>query len=247
MKKLELFKPIQYLKGNNPVLFTELGTPIMSSYGQERGFRPFVIFYSEEENSYYYIKSRDALRKTVSKKYGPYKKQWKGEVLIKAAEQGLFSKDSYVDCSQFFRIDADLLESLVDFDNSEYKNTNSLSRETISEIIEEINKCCSENPPYLSIVQVYKTGRDLKSFSLYLCDKKVEMLDEKSDWEMWNDSLVDLLSASYSGTVGPKYASAIDFVKNYQSYVYRPWLSVKDGKEEKFLDFLNGDIEPVLE
>ena len=54
---LQLWKPLLMLKDkNNLVIFDEIGLKIP----ENKGFRPFVIFYDDKEDCYYYLRSRGA-------------------------------------------------------------------------------------------------------------------------------------------------------------------------------------------
>jgi len=215
MKRLELFKPLKILKDSlNPVLFNEaaIAYPDNSS-GFSKGLRPFVIFYDEKNDTYWYIKSRDAI--ATNKKY-KYKYKFKGEILIKEANTGLFEKESYVDCSQIFKIEANLLESLVDKEADLYEKTRVLNENQQKIILNKINKFVNEEPPYLSIIEVYKVGDKLKANSLYLCPKKFKDLEKKSEDDDWDDWVCKLLYNAESLQYGEEYHNAIDFKKKFQ-------------------------------
>jgi len=223
MSRLELFKPLKMLKDkSNPIIFDELGLPYPIIWQKNKGLRPFVIFYDEKNDTYWYIKSRDALRrnqenyKTEKYKNEKYKITYKGEILIKESNIGLFEKESYVDCSQIFKIDANLLESLVDKENVLYKTTLVLDETLQKIILNKINKFVNEEPPYLSIIEVYKIGNELKANSLYLCPEKFAFLEKLSDKSDWDDSVDKALSNAESLQYGEEYYIAIDFKKKFQ-------------------------------
>ena len=69
---LELWKPLLVLKDkNNPVLFNEIG---FKYNNPNKNLRPFVIFYDDNDDCYYYLKARDAIDNNPnSPKYGKYK------------------------------------------------------------------------------------------------------------------------------------------------------------------------------
>jgi hypothetical protein len=165
----------------NPVLFNEIGIKYATKWGQEKGFRPFIIFYDNKNDTYWYIKARGALNKNTKYNKSEYKKIEKAEILIKEADEGLFKKESYIDCSQIFQIDADLLESLVDKESKLYSETSILNKDQQNLILNKINDCVNEEPPYLSILEVYKMGDELKGVSIYLCPEKHEYLEKLSD------------------------------------------------------------------
>ncbi len=80
-----------------------------------KSYRHFVIFYDDKENCYYYLKCRTKTN---------FNNNLEGiEVLVPKSnatepEAGLLFNDSYVDCTQIFKISDNLLESLVDIKHS---------------------------------------------------------------------------------------------------------------------------------
>lgn len=168
---LELWKPLLLLKNkNNPVLFNEIG---FKYDNPNKNLRPFIIFYDDSEKCYYYLKARDAIITNQNHpKYGQYKKKFKGELLIKPSLNGLLTKDSYVDCSQIFKMQIQELESLIDKDSFIFKQTTQLSDFYIKEIKDMIKFCVMQIPPYLSIIEVkINENNGTYAKSLYLCDE----------------------------------------------------------------------------
>jgi len=227
MNRLELFKPLMMLKDKmNPVLFDEIGIPYTNKWGKEKGFRPFVIFYDNKNDVYWYIKARDALNRDLKYNKNKYKTEEKGEILIKEADEGLFKKESYIDCSQIFQIDAELLESIVDKERILYKQTSILSKDDQDIILNKINECFNEKPPYLSIIEVYKMGDELKANSLYLCQEKYENLTDLSESQKWTSLMCDLLYKAKTDEYDDKWIEANDFKKKFQEK-YFPSQSLK--------------------
>ena len=183
---LDLWKPIKTIK-SKPIIFTETGM----YYDQKNYFnnyRPFVIFYDDKEDCYWYLKARDAFDDFGNPKFNTntLNNSYK-EVLIKSTHKknSLFTKDSLVDCSQIFKIDASLLEKIIDYDDILYKQTQPLELENIEKILNKIADNIFEVPPYLSIVEVYSdrsyyiennTFSTMYGDSIYLHPSKYEYL-----------------------------------------------------------------------
>ncbi len=191
---LELWKPIKPLNDKSrPLIFNELG----QSYGGNKSYRPFIIFYDDIDDSYYYIKAQDKFYKD-----GRVKQIRKGEIEIKQtiSSEGLFTKDSYVDCSQIFKCDRELLESLVDKEDKLYLSTFKLPENDIMRLKETILDCIFAVPPYLSIVEV-KLDELNQTFgeSLYLCDEKFDEVLNKIHSDYYDDDNIhdinDLVSS----------------------------------------------------
>ena len=207
MSKLELFKPFMKLNNKfNPIIFNELGL-VLEFKGKPKGIRPIIIFYDKKNDDYWYIKSRGAI------KNNNYKDKEQSEILIKKSDRGLFEKDSYIDCSQIFKIDADLLESLVNKNDELHDETSILDKNQQELILNEINNCLNQEPPYLSIVKVYKEKDKIKGSSLYLCPEKYNFLEESQKESIeYKNRLYETKSDKYSD----KYSKAIEFKENFQ-------------------------------
>lgn len=179
---LELWKPLFTLKDkNNPVIFDELGFKYSDF---NKSLWPFIIFFDENENCYYYLKAQNAHFGANHPKAGKLKPKKYGEYFIKQSLNGsksLFTKDSYVDCSQIFKCNKELLEPLIDTDSEIYKNTISLSEYYQSEILDNVKMCILNRPPYLSIVEVKINKDGTYGESLYLCNEKLGIVSEYYD------------------------------------------------------------------
>ena len=223
---LELWKPIQTLKEeNNPVIFDQLGFKYTTKYSKQKSIRPFVIFYDDKEDCYYFLKSQSAHysanhpNKNIA---GQLKIPKKGEVLISYSEDGgLFKKDSYVDCSQIFKCNRELLESLVDKECDLYKYTNKLKEPQINKILVEMCNCIFEIPPYLSILEI-KLNEQEETYakSLYLCDEKLDdelMKLDDYDLEANGIDADDYYSnnLSFSNANNIRYNTGINFCKMF--------------------------------
>ena len=178
---LELWKPLLVLKDkNNPVIFDELGFKYSEFINEtdKTNFKkiisnnhPFIIFYDDKQDCYYYLKARGAYKFGTKQ----LRTKMKSEVLVnESAYDGLFSKDSYVDCSQIFKCNRELLESLVDIDNELYKNTHILGKYDITNILDTLKDNIFAIPPYLSIIEVKIDDKgNTYGESLYLCEEKI--------------------------------------------------------------------------
>ncbi|WP_404913738.1 hypothetical protein NBX26_01690 [Mesomycoplasma hyopneumoniae] len=90
--------------------FSPFKTLAFNSFAQKIKERPVIIFHDTEENYYYYIKARDARLDD-----GRLKNPFQGEILIPKSDKPntLFTKDSYLDCSQIFYIHGNQLDELI--------------------------------------------------------------------------------------------------------------------------------------
>ncbi len=183
---LPLWKPLLTLKNkNNPVIFTELEDKYSTDAEIKKLGRtkvsdehPFVIFYDDNEDCYYYLKARSFYyhsNKTITKNEKPW------EVMVKRTENfGLFAMDSLVDCSQIFKCNRELLESLIDTNDDYYKNTDILNNHYINKIKEITLNCIMQVPPYLSIIEVkLNNNGETYAKSLYLCEEKINEIEEQ--------------------------------------------------------------------
>ncbi|MBG0730760.1 Mbov_0400 family ICE element protein [Mycoplasma sp. 'Moose RK'] len=131
-------------KVNRTLVFDSLGRKIKS--------RPVIIFYDSTENNYYYIKARDARTDN-----GELKDKFKGEVFIPKSDKPntLFTKDSYLDCSQIFYIRDNELEELTrKYSDTEILDSKELEFSQVEEIFDNIDKCLTSEPPYMVISKV---------------------------------------------------------------------------------------------
>lgn len=240
---LELWKPLLILKDkDNPVIFDELGFKIPNN----KGLRPFVIFYDDKEDCYYYLRVRDANYKNWLTGETKTKKAFKGEIFVSQNDYGLMTKDSYVDCSQIFKCNRELLESLVDKNDILYKNTKILSNFDISEIKDMIKHCIFEVPPYLSIVEVKLDDKgNTYGESLYLCNEKLNNLYDVYDSydEIANDfKLNQFISnkSDYSSWSNNRYNTGIEFCKLFLKEYF-------PNEIDKFNKIQNQQLEPERE
>ena len=215
---LELWKPLLVLKDkNNPVIFDDLGF----KYERDKSLRPFIIFYDDKQDCYYYLKARNAEYQDFKTKQTKLKKQFKGEIFVSQSDFGLLSKDSYVDCSQIFKCNRELLESLIDVEDELFKITNELFDFDKSEIKDKIKECIFEIPPYLSIIEVKMDNQgNTYGESLYLCDEKLDYYNEELDFYVEiasNFKLKQFLSnkSNYSSWSNNRFNNGIEFCKMF--------------------------------
>lgn len=227
-----LWKPFKVIKSKeNPVVFDEL----CSKYGNDKSFRPLVIFYDEKTDNYYFLKVRAAFisDNSVNPPKVYQKEQLKGEVLVPCSTEknGLFSKDSYVDCSQIFIMKKNELESLVDFNSDEFKKTKKLSDKYICEILNSIKNCLYEKPPYFSILKIFINSSGItESKSLYLCDQKIsEILSRKKDIKN-KTNLSEFFSNNNSNSLSQnRFQNGINFCSKFLDKYF-------PNEKEKFLN-----------
>ncbi len=178
---LQVWKPIIIVNGK-AIIFNEF------CYYRDPEYKyltPLIIHYDEQEDCYYYLKAREAISSNDSLKriYNIGSATFKGEVYIKGTHinNTLLEKDSLIDCSQIFKIEASYLESLVDTNHILNQTSNILAQEHINKIIDGLKWCIMQKPLYLSIIEVFKGKNDLpEAESLYLCDKKWAHANELS-------------------------------------------------------------------
>ena len=179
---LTLWMPLKIKENNNrfnTVIFDELGGIIPNN----KGLRPFVIFYDDSQDCYYYLRARDAYIRDKRTKELIRKKNYKYEVEVHThSESKLFSKDSLIDCSQIFKCNRELLESLVDLESEYYTQTKILDQYYIEELKNNLKDAIFEIPPYLSIIEVKVDDKgNTYGESLYLCDEKLDLYIEKDN------------------------------------------------------------------
>ena len=138
--------------------------------------------------------------------------------------RGYLKKRIYVDCSQIFKCDRELLESLVDLDNDLYKQTKKMRDIEIEDIKNLLFDAVMDVPPNLSIVEV-KIDENGNTYgeSLYLCQQKI---DEKFNFanflgvdfkEEYEQKLLDLKStkSDIRARVKNRYNNGVEFCKMF--------------------------------
>nr|WP_236607967.1 hypothetical protein [Mesomycoplasma hyopneumoniae] len=132
--------------------FSPFKTLAFNSFAQKIKERPVIIFHDTEENYYYYIKARDARLDD-----GRLKNPFQGEILIPKSDKPntLFTKDSYLDCSQIFYIRESELEELVkNHPETEILDSKELEFDQVEKMFNNIYECLTSKPPYIVISKV---------------------------------------------------------------------------------------------
>ncbi|MCN0158402.1 Mbov_0400 family ICE element protein [Mesomycoplasma ovipneumoniae] len=151
-------------------------TLVFDSLGQWINSRPVIIFHDAENNYYYYIKARDAYSDDEKQK-----EAFNGEILIEKSgeDNTLFTKDSYLDCSQIFYIHGNQLNELIKkHPKTKILNSKELKFNQVEKIFDKIYECLTSEPPHIVISEVsYDPKRkQTKSDVRYA-----------SDWHLKND------------------------------------------------------------
>lgn len=153
-----------------------------SAYWSDEGlYFPLILFYNEPDNCYYYLKIRTARYKKHLFSSQP------SEILVKNNPDGFLGKgkyfynsELYANCSQLYKINADYLISLLNWECEASKVIIQLEQETMHQIIERLWKCLEQDPPYFSWDKIVRNSNGKPvSRSLYLCDQKFKRIEEK--------------------------------------------------------------------
>ncbi|WP_404913742.1 hypothetical protein NBX26_01750 [Mesomycoplasma hyopneumoniae] len=156
--------------------FSPFQTLVFNSLAQEIKERPVIIFHDTEQNYYYYIKARDARLDD-----GRLKNPFQGEILIPKSDKPntLFTKDSYLDCSQIFYIrDSELEELVKNHPETEILDSKELEFDQVEKMFNNIYECLTSKPPYIVISKV--------SYDSKTKTTKSEV-QYASDWHLKND------------------------------------------------------------
>lgn len=143
--------------------FTPFKATVFNSLAQEINARPVIIFHDTENNYYYYIKARDARLGD-----GRLKDAFDGEILIPKSDKPntLFTKDSYLDCSQIFYIrDSELEELVKKYPKTEILDSKELEFDQVEKMFGKINECLTSKPPYMVISRVSYDSKTKKTTS----------------------------------------------------------------------------------
>ncbi|WP_341513409.1 Mbov_0400 family ICE element protein [Mesomycoplasma ovipneumoniae] len=147
-----------------------------NTFAQKIKERPVIIFHDTQNNYYYYIKARDAHGDD-----GELKERFKGEILIKKSNKSntLFTKDSYLDCSQIFYMqDSELEELAKNHPKAKILNSKELEFDQVEEMFNKIHECLTSKPPFIVISKV---SYDSKT------EKTKPEVQYVSDWHLNND------------------------------------------------------------
>ncbi|MDF9628055.1 hypothetical protein Q4497_01230 [Mesomycoplasma ovipneumoniae] len=127
-------------------------TLVFDSLGQAIESRPVIIFHDTKNNYHYYIKAHDARLDDNT-----LKEAFDGEILIKKSgeDNTLFTKDSYLDCSQIFYIHGSELQELIKkHPKTKILNSKELEFNQVEKIFDKIYECLTSGPPHIVISQV---------------------------------------------------------------------------------------------
>ncbi|WP_434336647.1 Mbov_0400 family ICE element protein [Mesomycoplasma conjunctivae] len=154
------FKPFMPIKS---ITYDTLGRNINS--------HPVIIIHDMDGYELFYVKSRTAIKKN-----GQLKKPTEGEILIRKTNNpdALFQNDSYLDCSQLFRIHQLDYDALIrNNKNLKFTNTTQLSYEDVLRIFEKIDELIEKIPPYIALSDVSydRNTNKIQSDLLYASDK----------------------------------------------------------------------------
>ncbi|CAT05058.1 Uncharacterised protein [Mesomycoplasma conjunctivae] len=154
------FKPFMPIKS---ITFDTLGQDIDS--------HPVIIIHNMDGLELFYIKSRTAIDEN-----GQLKKPTEGEILIKKSKNrnALFKNDSYLDCSQLFRIQELDYDDLIHNNKKlQFTKTTQLSYEDVLRIFEKIGQLIEKIPPYIALSDVSydRNTNKIQSDLLYASDK----------------------------------------------------------------------------
>ncbi|CAT05055.1 Uncharacterised protein [Mesomycoplasma conjunctivae] len=157
------FKPFMPIKS---ITFDTLGQDIDS--------HPVIIIHNMDGLELFYIKSRTAIDEN-----GQLKDPKDGEILIKKSKNrnALFKNDSYLDCSQLFRIQELDYDDLIHNNKKlKFTKTTQLSYEDVLRIFEKIDELIKKIPPYIALSDVsYDIDKNIiKSDLLYASDEHLD-------------------------------------------------------------------------
>lgn len=186
--KIKEFKFIRELKQINNqdlgIYFDTFGKyPPRTKFNQDKSIRPFIIFYS---NGYYYY----LICRSAKNHLGQTKTKFDSEVLISGSKNSnvVPEYDSYIRTNQIFKISANDLNQIVNFQSPKFINTKSLLESNdinhklvVKRIRERLLNYLSEVPPQIALTEVKLDKNELKAKPLYACRKLLEIDKEKNN------------------------------------------------------------------
>ncbi|WP_434336645.1 Mbov_0400 family ICE element protein [Mesomycoplasma conjunctivae] len=157
------FKPFMPIKS---ITFDTLGQDIKT--------HPVIIIHDMDGLELFYIKSRTAIDEN-----GQLKDPTEGEILIRKTNNpdALFQNDSYLDCSQLFRIHQLDYDALIrNNKNLKFTKTTQLSYEDVLRIFEKIGQLIEKIPPYIALSDVSydRNTNKIQSDLLYASDEHLD-------------------------------------------------------------------------
>ncbi len=201
---------------------------LFNVYGQPINEHPVVIWYSDNDDMYYFVKARRASKNEIIRYKLPT------EILIPASatkSDSLFFKDSLLDCSQIFRMRAKDFE--VAYGRSNYPEIDQLPFNYAMQIINQIEKNFKND--HISLMNVSIIGYNNKQKPIIepelLYASKASFDQEKGWWR-------ELSKARDSETIRKANAFVVNYHrKEHTSVELNP---VKSGinitKEELMVD-----------
>ncbi|WP_391591587.1 hypothetical protein MCAV_05350 [[Mycoplasma] cavipharyngis] len=137
---IEKMKPI-FTKNKTDITFSE--------FGENLGFHPIIIFYSQGDDEYYYLKIRSAKHDD-----GRFKKPNFNDVFLPANPnaKGILKKDSYVDPTKIYHIKRSELDQYVKEDD--ICGINQIDPIKGLDIYSEVLHNLDQEPPFCSIMKV---------------------------------------------------------------------------------------------
>ncbi|MGZ9755512.1 Mbov_0400 family ICE element protein [Mycoplasma sp. 246B] len=133
-------------------------------FEEDYGIHPVIFFYSDLTGSFYYLKSRSAYNKKQIQR-----KPYEYEVLIKKLGNGLLYNDSYIDTTQIYKLNIakEDLYKVFEKDSVLFLDTEYFNIDDIDEIYSQLYRNLKNNPPFVSISQIYFYDEEVKSRTLY--------------------------------------------------------------------------------
>lgn len=168
-------------KLNKPI--TGFPSLVFNTLEKQLSTHPIILFHDNTRGVYFYLKSRSA--DDEDNKPRP---QYDSEVFVpKSGKRGmLFAKDSYIDCSQIFRIpEYELDDYLESNPEIEIEKVEELDYQYVMAIFAKMEECLLKKPPYMAysfvnyniekdIVNakiIYASGKHLKNDYSYEINK----------------------------------------------------------------------------
>lgn len=156
-------------------------------YEQPIGIHPVVVWYNGDEDMYYYVKARTKKDNIAVSNKNP---KFNSEILIPAGatlKNYLFKKDSYLDCSQIFKIDKD--QFLEAYGSDKFPKAWELPFNYSMDILNKIEENLKSN--HISLMEISVDGYDKNDNPII----KPELLyASQSSWEQesnWYNNLID--------------------------------------------------------
>lgn len=171
IKEFTFIKDLNKINGEVPnVYFDTFGSTIpRTDYNQNKGIRPFIIFYA---NGYYYY----LICRSAKNHLGQTKTKFDSEVLIHGSKNSNIVPefDSYIRTNQIFKISTIDLSNIVDFDSPKFTNTRSLLESNdvyhklvVKRIKERLLTYLSKIPPQVALTEIRLENNEIKAKPLY--------------------------------------------------------------------------------